>query len=309
MQSATVEVYLSDAFLERVRAVYRRAVTATKPAVGLWDSLDQRRADVRSALLASDNKALRLIFTDPTTTDLYYGVDRLCRSHVRLTEPSEFIFEALNPADPRARCATYQVDRLRQIDSNAQTVVEIGPGMRRTAYYGHLSGLDYTTVDLPLGIVAQACFLGRALGPDALWFAGENDVPSEGRIKLLYSAPDRHFDIVLNVDSFTEMPAAIAFNYFRWAAGHARCLLSINHNMNPFTVAQLAAFSAPNQILVRHPCPVWSGYIEEAFLLNGVGPLPRQCRLATFEMFLLARRAARGFVRRFQSLRLLSSRS
>jgi len=170
--------------------------------------------------------------------------------------------------------------------------------MVRTAYYGHLSGLDYTTVNLPLGIVAQACFLGRALGPDALWFAGESDVPSEGRIKLLYSAPDRHFDIVLNVDSITEMPAAIAFDYFRWAAGHARCLLSINHDKNMFTVAQLAAFSTPNQVLVRRPCPVWDGYIEEAFLFNGVGTLPRHWRLAAFEMYLVSHRVARGIARR-----------
>src|ERR1051326_6870668 len=196
-----MEAYLSDAFLDRVRAVYRRAITETKPAVGQWASHDERRADVHAALLAVDHEALRAIFNDPTTTDLYYGVDRLCRSHVRLNDGSEFIFEALNVADPRARCAAYQIDRLRQIDPTVRTVIEIGPGMGRAAYHGHLAGLDYTTIDLPLGIVAQACFLGRALGPDALWFAGEDHVASDGRIKLLYAAPSRRFDIVLNVDS------------------------------------------------------------------------------------------------------------
>ena len=210
-----VEPYLSDPFLDRVRAAYGRAIAATKPARGQWAAHDQRRADVRAALLADNNDALRSIFADPTTTDLYFGVDRLCRSLVRLNEASQFIFEALNAGDVRARCAAYQIDRVQQIDSTARTIVEIGPGMGRAAYHGHLAGLDYTTVDLPLGIVAQACFLGRALAPDALWFAGEDQIPQDGRIKLLYGTPDRNFDMALNVDSITEMPHSIAFDYFR----------------------------------------------------------------------------------------------
>ena len=306
MQSGAVEAYLSDVFLDRVRAAHRRAVAATKPARGQWAAHDQRRADVHAALLADNNDVLRSIFADPTATDLYYGVDRLCRSHVRLNEASQFIFEALNVADPRVRCAAYQIERLRQIDPTARTVVEIGPGMGRAAYYGHLAGLDYTTIDLPLGIVAQACFLGQALSPDALWFAGEDLIPQEGRIKLLYDAPDRHFDMALNVDSITEMPVAVAFDYFYWAAGHTRCLFSINHCQNPFTVAQLAAFSAPSEILVKAPCSVWDGYVEEAFLLNRRSSL-RHWRLATFTVFLFAHRVARSIVRRRRPFRQSSS--
>jgi hypothetical protein len=52
--------------------------------------------------MAHNNSALRSIFIDPTTTDLYYGVDRLCRSHVRLSDPSDFLNEALTERDPRA---------------------------------------------------------------------------------------------------------------------------------------------------------------------------------------------------------------
>jgi len=303
--SATVEAYLSDAFLDRVKAAYRRALAATKPAGGQWAAIDERRADVHAALLASDNEALRAIFIDPTTTDLYYGVDRLCRSYVRLNQASEFIFEALNVADPRARCAAYQIERLREINPTARSAVEIGPGMGRAAYYGHLAGLDYTTIDLPLGIVAQACFLGRALSPDALWFAGEDEAVLGGRIKLLYSAPDRQFDIALNVDSITEMPSEVAFDYFRWAAKNAKHLLSINHEKNRFTVTQLASFSAPNKVIARRACPVWDGYIEEAFSLCGPGTLPPWSRLAAFETFIFAGRVARGIARRWRPFRQL----
>ena len=299
MQSATVEAYLSDAFLDRVRRAYRRAIVATTPVSGQWASNDARRDDVHAALVANSLDALRAIFVDPTTTDLYYGVDRLCRSHVRLNDASEFVFQALNHHDPRARCAAYQINRLQEIDSAARSVVEIGPGMGRAAYYGHLAGLDYSTIDLPLGVVAQACFLGRALGPDALSFEGENEFSPDRRIKLFYSAPDRHFDVALNVDSITEMSPIVAFDYFRWIAGHTRLLLSINHDKNAFSVAQLAAFSVPHVVIARRTCPVWQGYTEEAFLLKGIGVLPQLWRLIAFKAFITALRLARGLKRRW----------
>jgi len=288
---ATVEAYLSDAFLDRVRRAYQRALSAQPPTRGLWASHDARRNDVHAALIDRDNDALRSIFTDPTTTDLYYGVDDLCRSIIRLDVPSEFVNVALR--HDRARIATYQIARLQELLPAARSVVEIGPGMGRAAYYGHRAGLDYTTIDLPLGIVAQACFLGRALSPDALWFAGEDEAASDGRIKLLYSVPDDRFDVVLNVDSITEMPAAVAFEYFRWAASHGRCLLSINHEKNRFTVTKLAAFSAPMQRIVRRPCPAWDGYVEEAFLLEQRDLLPGRLRLTAFQAFVLAHRIKR----------------
>lgn len=290
-QLATVEAYLSDAFLGRVKAAYGRALAATKPVRGHWARHQDRCADVHAALLADNDTELRAIFTDPTTTDLYYGADHLSRSQVRLVHPEDFVAEALGYH--RARWAEYQIKRLQELGPGARSIVEIGPGMGRAAYYGYLAGFDYTTIDLPLGIVAQACFLGRALGPDAVWFEGEHDVPPHGRIKLLYRPPDRRFDLALNVDSMTEMPAAVAFDYFRWVAAHAGCLLSINHDKNRFTAAQIAAFSTPNKVMVRRPCPVWDGYTEEAFLLNGPGILPRGSRLAAFETFVFAHRIAR----------------
>jgi len=289
--------YLSAAFLARVKAAYARAMAAAAPTSGQWIALDARRADVHAALLADGDDALRAIFADPTITDLYYGVDRLSRSGVRLSDPSQFILEALNLGDPRVRYAAYQIERLQEVNPDAQTVVEIGPGMGRAAYYGHLAGLDYTTIDLPLGIVAQACFLGAALGPDALWFAGEDDLPPNGRIKLLHTAPDRRFDVALNVDSLTEMSSAVAFAYFRWAAAHLGCLLSINHDKNRFTVAELAFFAAPHQLAMRRPCPVWEGYLEEVFLFRGPGALPRWFCLGGFETLVLARDGWRAIMR------------
>jgi len=57
VQSGTVEAHLSDAFLNRVRAVYRRAIATTKPSRGQWAALDERRVDVHAALLSESNDA------------------------------------------------------------------------------------------------------------------------------------------------------------------------------------------------------------------------------------------------------------
>lgn len=290
-----VEAHLADAFLDRVRRAYRRAICSAGTISGQWFDIDARRADVHAAALADRNDALRAIFADPTTTDLFYGVDDLCRSIIRLRAPADFVGIALQ--HDRARIAAYQIARVQELMPDTRSVIEIGPGMGRAAYFGHLAGLDYTTVDLPLGIVAQACFLGQAVGPDALWFAGEAIALSLGRIKLLYSLPDRHFDIMLNVDSITEMPAAVAFNYFRWAESHARRLLSINHDKNRFTVSQLAAFSISAQTIAKRPCPAWPGYVEEAFLLGQQDILPGKLRLGAFEAFILIHRIRRRLLR------------
>ena len=241
--------------------------------------------------MAADNDPLRPIFADPTMTDLYYGADDLCRSYVRLSNPSDFISEALRRH--RAQIAAYQTRRLQELMPGVQSVVEIGPGMGRAAYFGYLAGLDYTTIDLPLGIVAQACFLGRALSPDAVWFAGEDQIPDNGRIKLLYGTPNRCFDAALNVDSITEMPAATAFEYFSWAAAHTRYLLSINHAKNYFTVSELATVLIAAQIIARRACPVWDGYAEELFSFRGRALMPRSLGFATFWTLVTARRLRR----------------
>ena len=67
----------------------------------------------------------------------------------------------------RAVQALYQAWRLSQLRAFTKggKTVEIGAGLGRTAWFASLFGLnDYTIVDLPMANVAQAYFLGRALG-------------------------------------------------------------------------------------------------------------------------------------------------
>lgn len=173
----------------------------------------------------------------------------------------------------RAIAALYQAFRLKQELALAPSrrVLEIGPGMGRTAYYAHKTGAKYTTVDLPLGIVAQACFLGATLGPDALWLVGDM-VTDAGRIRLLPSTRlkglNERFDLVLNVDSLTEMGQLEIAAYADWIATHADTFLSINQEANEPRVPEVVRRHFPDAHYRRFPYWMRPGYAEEIIRLR-----------------------------------------
>src|SRR5262245_7674150 len=162
----------------------------------------------------------------------------------------------------------YQAFRLRRLTSvHGTRILEIGAGLGRTAYYARRLGLtNYTVVDLPMANVAQASFLGETLGADALVLSGE--APRAGCIRLLTSEwlldAGETFDVVLNVDSMTEMDRTFADEYARFIQAHARCFLSINHESNPFRVDDLAALGT--MFSQRFPYLMRDGYTEEVYL-------------------------------------------
>lgn len=266
-----MEAYLSDAFLDRVRRSYGLALELGARTGGhTWKSINARRADVHAALIKDGNAALREIFADPTATDLYFGVDNLCRSVIGTLGGRSFLELAF--AGHRATRGQYQATQLRKgLGSiGGASAVEIGPGMGHCAFYAYRSGIDdYTTIDLPLGVVAQARFLAEALGPDKIWLDGEHE-PARGQIRLFSTArlPQRTFDAALNVDSMTEMSLTAALDYMVWLNRHARLFISINHELNPFTVAEIAKRSIAAKCLARIPVPDRPGYFQEAFALS-----------------------------------------
>jgi hypothetical protein len=266
-----MEAYLSDAFLDRVRRAYRRALDGGARARGrIWRKIDVRRRDIHDALLADGNGALRAIFADPIATDLYFGVDNLCHSIIGSSNGRPFLELAFESV--RASRAQYQVERLLAAlgSINGKSVVEIGPGMGHCAFYAFQAGAtDYATIDLPLGLVAHARFLAEALGPDKIWLAGEPGATAD-RIKLytIADVPARTFDMVLNVDSMTEMSLSAAMNYITWINRHSRLFLSMNHELNPFTVASIAHCRLAGKRLERRPVPDRDGYFEEVFLID-----------------------------------------
>lgn len=149
----------------------------------------------------------------------------------------------------------------------AHTCLEIGGGMGRTAYFGHLLGLNYTIIDLPMTVVGQALFLASVLGEDAIWLIGDT-APRNNRIALLPPS-ELHsvgqVDVVLNVDSLTEMGEKTATDYLAWISANCETFVSINHEANYFKTAELCQSFYPSSL--RSRCPYWlrTGYVEEVF--------------------------------------------
>jgi len=256
--------------------------------------IDERRADVHAALMADGDDALRAIFFDPTSTDLFYGCDNLCRS-ITQVEGALFVETAL--ADGRGRAAANRAEQISALLAglSASSVVEIGPGMGQVAFFAHRLGIvDYSTIDLPLGIVAQACFLARVLGPDQLWFDGEAGEPPTGKVKLFCPGrlPSGRYGLALNVDSITEMSEHVAFGYARWLGQHAQVFLSINHPRNSFTVAELMAFAGMK-------CQRRSAPFDPVGYVPGLGYREEQYSLRQMR----AARVRRGAFRLFLSWR------
>jgi hypothetical protein len=162
--------------------------------------------------------------------------------------------------------AIYQAWRIAQI-RNGQAdfkVLEIGAGLGRTAFFAAAFGIeDYTIVDIPMTNAAQGYFLGRVLGQERIGLAGEQ---GEASVKVRCAADvaewsDR-FDLVVNVDSWTEMSRDTADVYWRFARRATNAVLSINHEHNDFTVRDIYSGDAA-VTATRYPYWMRNGYVEE----------------------------------------------
>lgn len=216
------EGYLSSNYLDRVRAAYRLALTCI-PAGSMgrmWGQIDGSRSGPHSTLMDGSNAALREMFSDP-----------------------DQLFYLRGTREMHKRLSTYQAQTSLELlhQCKLQSIIEIGPGFGRTAGSLFEAGItDYSTVDLPLGMVAQACFLGRTLGPESVWFYGEPDRPGL-RLYPASHQPDRRFGLAINSDSLTEMSMLTAVRYLNWIAEHCEGFFSINQEFNLFTVRDIAA--------------------------------------------------------------------
>jgi hypothetical protein len=170
----------------------------------------------------------------------------------------------------RALQAIFQAWRIRDFAKrHGGKILEIGAGLGRTAYYAREFGIkDYTIVDLPMGLVVQAAFLGRVLDKGALAFPGE--AGGSDLIKIVMPTKlltgNERFDIVLNVDSMTEMDRAYAEAYAAFIASHAKVFISINHEAN-FRVNELEPLRSA--AVIRTPYWMRPGYVEEFFFFPG----------------------------------------
>jgi hypothetical protein len=168
----------------------------------------------------------------------------------------------------RAVQSLYQAWKIAQSlhAGRGSSVVEIGAGLGRTAFFAREFGItDYTIVDLPFTSVSQAHFLGTVISPNAITLTDE---PSrKDAIKIItgdeFFNSSETYDLIVNVDSFTEIDEGIARRY--WAAIEERtpAFLSINHERNAFTVRELIDGSAKVKRSSRNLYWLRRGYVEE----------------------------------------------
>jgi hypothetical protein len=186
--------------------------------------------------------------------------------------PNEFgLATKRGVAGYRAINALYQAYRIKELVGGVRNprILEIGGGTGRTAYYAHKLGLkNYSIVDLPFTAISQGYFLGRTLGPESVCADGE---PEKADAVKLY-APETFFarreryDLIVNIDSLTEMGRETASAYCKAIRSRAARFLSINHESNEFTVRQVSGV-APE---TRYPYWMRRGYVEELYVSKPV---------------------------------------
>jgi hypothetical protein len=171
-------------------------------------------------------------------------------------------------ASYRAIQSLYQAWQTRQLAAHVGgfRILEIGAGLGRNAYYAKKFGLEhYTIVDIPTTQLAQGYYLSRVMDEDHVSLCGEPDRNVRLRSPAWLRQTPETFDVVVNADSLTEMDRDQAMEYVNFARARSRAMLSINHEFNPFTVAEL--FEQTGDIAVTR-AQYWArpGYVEEVYL-------------------------------------------
>ena len=172
-------------------------------------------------------------------------------------------------ASIRIPAAIYQSIRVREFGAS---ICEIGPGLGRTAYFSKLLGAErYTLVDLPIPSLCQSYFLGTSLPNETFTFNHESSKNYKG---IKFQQPEsflndtEKYDVILNVDSLTEMGIEVAKTYLKSFVGKSNWFLSINHEGNEFTVREIAAELNEYRLVSRVRSWVRMGYVEELYKIQ-----------------------------------------
>lgn len=152
-----------------------------------------------------------------------------------------------------------------------QSVLEIGAGLGWIAYHASKFNVkEYYIIDIPLTALASSHFLGLTRGEKNIILYGEenNTKTPDTHYTILppHAFPEnKTFDLIINVDSMTEMGKEAAENYIKQIKRTTKRFISINHEANPFTVAELLEKDSDVKNYSRKPFWVRTGYVEEIF--------------------------------------------
>ncbi len=168
-------------------------------------------------------------------------------------------------ASLRVPASIYQALKVKKYGDK---ICEIGPGLGRTAYFANLLGVQkYTLVDIPITSIAQSYFLLSTLRNTNFSLAGEKDIEEgiEFRMPNDFFNSKCNYDVVLNVDSLTEIGEEIAKKYIEEIVKRSKYFLSINHEANQFTISSLTKEFKELNLISRNRSWIREGYVEEIF--------------------------------------------
>lgn len=242
-------LWLHDSLVSLAEAVGARRVHYPETPVGLHQAVHGEASDVDAVLSAIGSQiGMSVEFPNPYAGEVGIATSRGIASF-------------------RSFQSIYQAWRISQLLAGRPNprVLEIGAGLGRTAFYAYNLGIrDYTIVDIPLTGAAQGYFLGRSLGEDKISLEGEN--PRSDAVKICTPESLCHlkkdYDLVLNVDSLTELDEVTSKSYYDFCRDNSRFLLSINHEFNPRPVQSLYIRDERARYS-RHPYWMRRGYVEE----------------------------------------------
>lgn len=190
----------------------------------------------------------------------------------------------------------YAASRIRQHVSaffshdRPVNIVEIGGGYGGLCYWLHrLLGnriASYTIVDLPSTGVLQAYFLTQALGDSAdvaLYDSSARKFDIPGDIRLVphfaLSTIDWNVDLVINQDSFPELPEGEVDRYLAWVCSKRAYFFSLNqeacapvNGIPQLWVSQLCNKHAELKRVSRLRSWVRNGYVEELYETHPAAP-------------------------------------
>ena len=204
--------------------------------------------------------------------DLEYGIDMLARYmklDLKFPNPLKGEYGIVSKRGIicyRAVQAIYQALLIRHhLQGNLNgKVLEIGAGSGRTAYFAKQLGIkNYTIIDLPMTIVAQSDWLGRVIGEEGIVMWGEQECDSAVNLVPcdMLDELEGSFDIIINVDSFTELNESTQEKYWSYIKDHSSTFISINHEYNQHTVKDY--YERDNVFADRKLYPLRKGYLEE----------------------------------------------
>jgi hypothetical protein len=170
--------------------------------------------------------------------------------------------------------AIYQAYKIKEIckSFNNPSVVEIGGGLGRTAYYCSKFNIkNYTIVDIPISSLCQANYLARMIGEENILLDNEFKIyNNENKCKIIspktYFSNNVNYDLSFNADSLTEIDTDTQKKYINSFLSRTKLFYSINHENNLLTVN--SHFNNNYKSYSRNLYWLRRGYVEEVFLFN-----------------------------------------